>query len=203
MALVSRRRSTAATCVLACRRAAAWLLLLGLLLSPGVTASGGEASEASIETRVKAAFLYKFATYVVWPEGVFAAPDSPLVFGVLGDRAIAAELDRAVDGRRIETHPLSVKLLDEGDDLSSVNVLFVGVGAGASLATTLRGTDARPVLVVTESERALSQGSIINFIVADGRVRFEISAASAEQRDLKLSSRLLAVAHNLRSEEAR
>lgn len=201
MALVSQCRSTAATFALACRRAGTWLLLLGLLLSPGAAASGGASADASIETRVKAAFLYKFATYVGWPEGVFAAPDSPLVFGVLGDRYIAEELDRAVDGRQIESHPLDVKLLNEGDDLTGVNVLFVAAGAG--LATALRATSARPVLIVTESERALSQGSIINFIIAEGRVRFEISAASAEQRDLKLSSRLLAVAHNLRSEEVR
>jgi hypothetical protein len=200
MALVSRRRPTAA-CVRACGRVGTLLVLLGLLLSLGVEASGAAPADASIETRVKAAFLYKFATYVGWPEGVFAAPDSPLVFGVLGDRFIAEELDRAVDGRRIETHPLDVKLLSEGDDLSGVNVLFVAAGAG--LPAAIRSTSDRPVLIVTESERALSQGSIINFIVAEGRVRFEISTASAEQRDLKLSSRLLAVAHNLRPEELR
>ncbi|HSX61078.1 MAG TPA: YfiR family protein [Tahibacter sp.] len=175
-------------------------LLLGLLLSLGAAASRADA-EAPLEKRVKAAFLYKFASYVGWPEGVFAAPDSPLVFGVLGDRSIAEELDRAAGGRSIEARPLRVKVLSDGDDFADVNVLFVGTGT--ALVEALRAADARPMLVVTEAESALTKGSVINFIVVDGRVRFEISTTGAEQRGLKLSSRLLAVAYNLRPEEVR
>lgn len=185
-------------------RRARWVgvgLLLGLLLPLLVATSRASDAEASLEKRVKAAFLYKFAGYVDWPAGVFAAADSPLVFGVLGDHSLAEELDRAAGGRSIEARPLLVKQLHAGDDFADVNVLFVATGP--SVADALRATDLRPMLVVTESESALSKGSVINFIVVDGRVRFEISTAGAEQRGLKLSSRLLAVAYNLRAEEAR
>lgn len=190
MALVSLRRALLA---------GLWLLL-GLLLPANAATSAGE-SDASLEKRVKAAFLYKFAGYVDWPAGVFAASDSPLVFGVIGDRSIADELGRAAGGRNIEARPLQVKLLNAGDDLADVNVLFVATGT--AIADALRATDAKPMLVVTESESALTKGSVINFIVVEGRVRFEISTAGAEQRGLKLSSRLLAVAYNLRPEEVR
>lgn len=183
------------------RLRAGLILLLGLLLSLAAAASHGADTEAPLEKRVKAAFIYKFATYVDWPADAFAAADSPLVFGVLGDRAIAEELGRATNGRRIETHSLHVRELHDGDDLDGVNVLFVG--AGGALAPVLSATGARPMLVVTEADSALSSGSVINFIIAEGRVRFEISAAGAERRGLKLSSRLLAVAYNLRSGEAR
>lgn len=176
-------------------------LLFGLLLSLTASANNGVGAEAPLEKKVKAAFLYKFASYVDWPDGVFAEPDTPLVFGVLGDGSIAEELGRAASGRSIGTHPLRVRVLNAGDDLTGVNVLFVG--AGMRLADVLGTTGAKPMLVVTESESALTKGSVINFIVAEGRVRFEISAASAEQRGLKLSSRLLSVAYNLRSEGAR
>jgi hypothetical protein len=188
---VSRRRAALAL---------VWLLL-GLLLPLSVATSGANGAEPPLEKRVKAAFLYKFAGYVDWPAGVFAASDSPLVFGVLGDSSIAEELDRAAGGRSIEARPLRVKRLQAGDDFADVNVLFVATGSAT--ADALRATDARPMLVVTESESALTKGSVINFIVVDGRVRFEISTAGAEQRGLKLSSRLLAVAYNLRPEEVR
>jgi hypothetical protein len=191
MALVNRRHSALAPL---------WLLL-GLLLPLAVATSAANDGEAPLEKRVKAAFLYKFAGYVDWPAGVFAAADSPLVFGVLGDSSLAEELDRAADGRSIEARPLRVKRLSAGDDFAGVNVLFVATGT--AVAEALRATNARPMLVVTESESALSKGSVINFIVVDGRVRFEISTAGAEERGLKLSSRLLAVAYNLRSEEVR
>jgi hypothetical protein len=56
----------------------------------------------------------------------------------------------------------------------------------------------RTALIVTETEGGLAQGSVINFVVVEGRVRFEISLESAEKRNLRLSSRLLAVAHAVR-----
>jgi len=50
---------------------------------------------------------------------------------------------------------------------------------------------------VTEVDGALSQGSVINFTLVDRRVRFEISLEAAEKHNLKLSSRLLAVAQQV------
>jgi hypothetical protein len=54
-----------------------------------------------------------------------------------------------------------------------------------------------PTLVVTDSEGALDQGSMINFVLDDGHVRFEISTTPAEKRGLQLSSGLLAVAKSV------
>jgi len=50
---------------------------------------------------------------------------------------------------------------------------------------------------VSESDGALARGSVINFILTGGRVRFEIALESAEKSGLKLSSRLLAVAQQV------
>jgi len=50
------------------------------------------------------------------------------------------------------------------------------------------------MLVVTDSPGALKRGSMINFVLSDGHLRFEISLAAADRAGLSLSSRLLAVA---------
>jgi len=53
---------------------------------------------------------------------------------------------------------------------------------------------ARSALVVTDFADALARGSVINFVVVDDRVRFEVSLDAAERSRLKLSSRMLSVA---------
>jgi len=53
------------------------------------------------------------------------------------------------------------------------------------------------MLIVTETPGALAQGGVVNFVVEDGRVRFDISLDAAERRGLKLSSRLITVARNV------
>jgi hypothetical protein len=44
---------------------------------------------------------------------------------------------------------------------------------------------------------------MINFLIVGGRVRFEVALDNAEKRGLKLSSRLLTVAHFVRTAQAR
>lgn len=155
------------------------------------------AEVAATERSVKAAYLYKFSGYVEWPESAFARPDTPLTFGVMGDEAMAAELARLAAGRSVDGRPLAVRRLQPGEPLAGLHVLFVGRAESARLEQLSRATGTRPILIVTESEGALAQGSTINFVVAEGRVKFSIAVESAEKRLLKLSSRLLTVAQNM------
>jgi hypothetical protein len=154
---------------------------------------------ASLERRVKAAFLYKFVGYVQWPDGTFSRPDAPINIGILGDDQIANELAQLTIGRTVEGRSIAIRKLKEADALAGSHVLFIGRAEHARFAQVLKAAKNGPTLVITESEGALSQGSMINFIVADGRVRFEISLANAEKMSLRLSSRLLAVAQNVRT----
>ncbi|UXI70046.1 YfiR family protein [Tahibacter amnicola] len=173
--------------------AAIVLLAVAMLMA---TATGAQESVA--EQRVKAAFIYKFAGYVDWPSGAFTSPDAPIVFGVLGEETVARELEVLAEGRQVGTHPLQVRTLGPDDPLDGVHVFFIGNSVAGRLADILGATNGSPVLIVTESDRALNLGSVINFVMTDGRVRFEISTASADRRAIKLSSRLLAVAQNVR-----
>ncbi len=164
--------------------------LLGLL---GLVSAQcpAQTEEYSVES-VKAAFLYRFLEYVEWPDG--ARPDGPLTIAVLGDESLAEELHRNVrgrlaHGREIRAH--SVSSVQEGLD---AQVLFVSEHWKKKLPAVAEAHARDPVLIVTEGEGALDRGSVINFLVVDGNVRFEISLSAAEQRGLKLSSRLLSVA---------
>jgi len=55
-----------------------------------------------------------------------------------------------------------------------------------------------PVLTVTDSIDALDAKGMINFVVADNRVRFEIDDAAARRSGLVISSKLLSLALSVR-----
>ena len=150
-----------------------------------------------LEQRIKAAFLYKFAGYVDWPAASFARSDTPFTIAVVGADPLAAELSQAVAGRTVNDRPVAVRRLKPGESLDGVHILFVGKGENARLAQLVKTAQTRSVLTVTESEGALAHGSVINFVLDDRRVRFEISLDSAEKSKLRLSSRLLAVAQQV------
>ena len=148
----------------------------------------------SFEQQVKAAFLYKFLSYVEWPAGAIGAASTPIVIGVLDADDIADELRTVVAKRRIGQHPLEVRRADESNALDGVNALFVGAGGADALSRLAPKAHEKSVLLVSDFASGLAAGSVINLVVVDNRVRFEVSLEAAERSDLKLSSRMLAVA---------
>jgi hypothetical protein len=146
------------------------------------------------EQSIKAAYLYKFASYVEWPGEVL---DGSITIGVLGAADFADELAGITAGRSVDNRPIRVVELQTDDAFDDLHILFVGQQEAGRLERLLSPARNRPILTVTETVGALSDGSIINFTVSDERVRFEVSLAAAEDSRLRLNSRLLAVAQSV------
>jgi hypothetical protein len=155
------------------------------------------ASPLSTERGVKAAYLYKFAGYVEWPTGTFARDDTPITIAIAGDDQFADALAQYVSTRLIDERPLNVRKLKDDELPDGIHILFLAHDDSAHLRAAAKSS--RPILVVTEAEGALAQGSTINFVMSGGRVRFEVSLESAEKRRLKLASGVLRVAQTVRT----
>ncbi len=185
------RVDSAAAGFAALRRSVTGCLAFAAFAFAGRMATAEEALEAS----VKAAYLYKFLTYVEWPAPAFASADAPQVIGVLGADDVFAELQRLVVGRTVNGHPLVATRIAPGDSVDLLHVLYIGRGARS--AATLRAAAGRPILTITDAPTGLAEGSALNFVLVQGRVRFEASLPAAERAGLKLSARLLAVAERV------
>lgn len=162
-----------------------------------VHATPDDETAFGMERRLKAAFIYKFAQYIEWPADAFASPAAPLIVGIVGADSIAEELQAATEGHAVKDHPIVVQRIKPGASIAAIQVLFVGKSEAARLSHWLNAVNRRPVLVITESEDALEQGSTINFTTEERRVRFAISLASADRNRLRIDSRLLGVAQRV------
>lgn len=174
-------------------RAAFLVLVLGCASTHAGAAQSGAVSADS----VKAAFLYNFGSYVEWPPDVLAAGD--LVIGVVGADSIARELRRLLPGRTIENREVHARVLRPKDSLDGVHILYIGRVTEADTAALIERAAQRSVLVITDTPDRMQPGSMINFVIENRRVRFEIAPDAAERARLKLSSRLLSVALRVRS----
>jgi hypothetical protein len=168
-----------------------YLLVLAAWSAPSRTADDRSSPP---EQAIKAAFLYRFLGYVEWPAGVFSSNSAPIVIGVLGADDIADQLRSVVASREVGERRVEVRQADERDALDGVQVLFVGQGERAMLSRLVPAAQQRSVLLVTDFDGALDHGSVINLVIVENRMRFEVSLEAAERSALKLSSRMLAVA---------
>lgn len=165
------------------------VFLCWIAAAPGITAAA--ADEPAAEYQIKAAFLYKFGSYVEWPD---EAGGDAFTIAVTGADDLAAYLADMVRGRRLNGKPIEVRTLEPGETAPDIQVLFVGKSVQGAMSSILSGFRGRPVLTVTEADTA---GGIINFVVVNNRVRFDIALGSAEQRKLRISARLLEVARQV------
>jgi hypothetical protein len=175
------------------------LVVFGILLGWQPAAHAADAPAGDVEYAVKAAYLYKFAGYVEWPPTSFSQTTAPLRIGVVGADRLVAELTRQLAGLSVSNHPVIVAPLKPADALTDVQILFIGRQENSGLTRLLAGVRSKPVLTVTERADGLGEGSVINFVTTDNRVRFEISLPAAQESGLKLSSRLLSVAQQVQT----
>lgn len=179
-----------------------WALSLGLGLSCLISASTpipagsdpDQATAASLESQVKAAFILNFARFVEWPASCFHDPYAPLDVLVLGNRSVGDALERTVRGQTVQGRPLNVRESDSLSGIAQCQILLVGGGEAGRLAEILKITHGLCVLTVGESRGFAHDGGVINFTMEDNRVHFEVNPEAARAAGLTISSKLLSLA---------
>jgi len=174
-----------------------WLGVAVVLASWHAGHSAAQADAQETEYKVKAAYLYKFTNYVQWPPVALADADASLVIGVVGADKLGDELAQMVAERRPDTRPVRVRKLRHDEPATGLHMLFVGRAENPHVAQVLVGLRGKPVLTVTESDAGFNAGSIINFVIDDDKVRFDVAPRQSELANLKISARLMAVARKV------
>jgi len=169
------------------------IMLTLLLLQWLVGAPSAEAQPVS-ETQVKAAYLFSFAKFVKWPAETLPATTGPIRLCILNDVSFQVQLDLIVRNKSIDGHPILVILVQNAEQSRSCQELFISSAAKQNprpIIESLRGTT---VLTVGETEGFVEEGGIINFILQDDRVHFQVNQKAANQAGIKMSSQLLSLA---------
>jgi hypothetical protein len=113
---------------------------------------------------------------------------------VIGGDPSGDLLERAADRQTATGHPLVVRHFPIVTRSSLCHVLYAAGSPEqpvAAILSTVRGT--RVLTVTNEASDPRSRG-IINLIVSDSRVRFEVDEAAMLRNGLSISSKLLNLA---------
>lgn len=174
-------------------RRVGWSFWIAAALSLGVTTPLPAliATPRLQETRVKAAFLYNFFSFVEWPG---KAPEDPFILGVLGKDPFGSILDRTFHEKNVKGRPIEIRRLREIREASQCDIVFVG-SISPEQSTILRESlSKKPVLTVSDLRKSASTIGIVEFFREGNKVRFSIDRTRASEAGLKISSRLLRLA---------
>lgn len=175
-------------------------ILLGTLLWPWALVYGADLLPDADEIKIKAAFLYKFCQYIEWPETAFTSPEAPFLMAILGAEPVASQLQLITRQRSLAGRSIQIIHLLPHQPLPRAHLLFIARAEQERLAAIAKVLQDWPVVLVSESRDGLAAGSLINFVVQDDRLKFDINLVQVVRRKLQFSAQLLAVARQVKQD---
>lgn len=142
------------------------------------------------ESNLKAAFIYNFTKYIDWDNG---DSQNKFIIGILGQSALDGPINEIAKTNFIKNKRIVLKHFSNAEDISYCHILFIPRGNGISLQSVLEKID-KGVLTISEEPGFARQGSAINFVVNNDKLKFEINLKALNSAGLKAGSQLLKLA---------
>jgi hypothetical protein len=173
-------------------RFALLFLLGGSFLAPDCALP---AAQSPTEYQVKAAYVFNFLKFVQWPGDFLANARGKWVVCVLGDSPVGDELGRLFAGKNVLGRDLQIEKLRATDSLRDCHILFVSQSEKKRLPAILAELRGSSVLTVADTVDFVDSGGMIQLTVEDTRVRIAINVSATGRARLKISSKMLLLAH--------
>ncbi|HEY5994867.1 MAG TPA: YfiR family protein [Gallionellaceae bacterium] len=158
-----------------------------LLILPGAS----HAAPIS-EYQLKSAFLYNFATFLDWPGSMgtsltlcVAVPEDALKYFTM------------LEGKPVGNSKVTVRRLTADDSAEGCRILFVAESESGSFEDWLTEVGDEQVLTVAESELWLKKGVVLDLMIQEKRVVFDVNVDAARGEGIIINSRLLRLARKV------
>jgi hypothetical protein len=173
------------------------LIVVAYVLIAILQLRGAWAEDGSLELAIKAAYIPKFIPFVKWRSGTFRNPGEAIRICIAGLDPFGGLLDRLVEHQIILGRPLAVQRLPVVTRNSGCQILYASGSPAQSVADVLAVVRGTSVLTITSAAINPGNRGMINFVVVDNRVRFEVDDAAAAAAGITISSKLLRLAVNV------
>jgi hypothetical protein len=140
---------------------------------------------AQSQEKVYASLILNFTKGIVWPEN---SQTSAFVVGIYEYPPLAAELKNLSETFRANGKKIVIREVSRMDEIEACNVLFIPAYKAKLLPSILNKFPATPTLIVTNKADAAKLGSGVNFVLVDGKLKYEINCKAIEKRGMKISA---------------
>lgn len=136
-------------------------------------------------------FVYSFTRYVIWPEG-YNEGDFEIL--VMGESPMVAALQEMAQAKKVGERHIKVTTIASPSEIRKCNILFIPSAQSGQLPDVVAKVSNQSILIITEEPGLGTKGSVINFIMKDGKLAFELNQAAVSRQNLKISNELARLA---------
>lgn len=155
-------------------------------------AASAAAADNVPEYQLKSAFIYNFATFVEWPDEA----GKPLTLCVAAPQE-EMKYFSVLEGKPVGNTTLSVRHLDEDASAEGCRILFVAESESDGLEDWLAEVGAEQVLTISEAEKWLKKGAMVDLALQGDRVVFDVNMEAARGDGVVINSKVLRLARKV------
>lgn len=172
---------------------------------------------SSREYQIEAAFLYNFIMFVDWPAEKMTDGNEPIKIGIIGKdpfgNAFEPIMNKLINGRKVVIQRFKgleeIKKSDKAGmdkEIESIRKCYLLFICSSEMKVSKEITElVKDYSVLTVGDMpgfVESGGGMINFVIEEEKVRFEINVTAAAQSKLQIRSQLLRLAKRLIGEKS-
>lgn len=143
------------------------------------------------EYELKAAFIYKFTNYIEWDPQI--ANDN-FIIGILGTSPIESKLTEIANTKKVNNKKIIIRKYNKPAEIGLCHILFISQNTSGPLKDIISKVAGKGTLIISEKAGYAAQGTGINFILANNKLKFEANPKALNAAGLKASSQLLKLA---------
>ena len=188
-----------------------------LLLCMWFVTSSAQAGGVPIkEYEVKAGFIYRITTFVEWPDENESS--SELIIGIIGkdpfgdifdpirnkstlNKQIIIRLFQGLVELKNKDNKGEPVIHPDLEEIQKCHVLFICPSEQNEYKSILNMVQDSNILTIGDRTGFLEAGGILNFLMEDNKIQFEINMIAAKQANLKIRSKLLRIARRVIDQE--
>ena len=140
--------------------------------------------------KYKSMFTLNFIRYIGWTN---ENKEGDFVITVLNDNRFAEQLTKDIEGKKFGFQPFIVKNIKSVNELTPSQILYISnrVNINESLISTIKQkNNGKPSLIIGETNNGIKTGVMINFIITNDKLKFEVNIKEIEKSGLSISNSL-------------
>lgn len=147
--------------------------------------------------KYKALFTLNFIRYIDWPE---EAKKGDFIIGVLKNSDLAEEIKNKTADKKFGYQKIIIKSFSDIDEVTDCQIIYVSSYFNFSkhASEIAKRLNNKSSLVITEDNGAIAEGSMINFVVRENKLKFEVSADNANNYGLGFSNTLVSMSNAIK-----
>lgn len=158
---------------------------------------------ATVEAKVKSAYLYNLLRRTTWPDSMFKNDESPYRVVVLGSDRLGGLLEKIAQMKKVNKRSIKlerIKSLNEYKDREPCHMLYVPEYelSPEKQQAILKKTAGTPCLVIGDAPGFARAGAAANFIDReDGTIGLELNLERAKKHKIRFDKQLIEVAQTV------